>query len=188
MAANYPGSVYSPRTKENKAGVVYDSAKKTIGYAEDVVKLDEEVVAIETELGTNPKGSFSDVKSRLAGGKHRIITFIIDGGGAAITAGEKGHLVIPIKFEILEATLLADQSGSIVIDIWKDTYANFPPTNADSITAAAPPTITAAIKSKDTTLTGWSKTLLAGDVLAFNVDSCATIERVTLTLKIKLAP
>ena len=49
--ADYPSSVYSPRTKENKDAVVYDSTKKTILFAEDVTKLDAEVVAIETKLG-----------------------------------------------------------------------------------------------------------------------------------------
>jgi len=113
------------------------------------------------------------------------ITFVIDGGGSAITTGEKGHLRIPFDCEIQRVTLLADQVGSIVIDIWKDTYANFPPTDADSITASAPPTISSAQKSEDTTLTGWTKTINAGDVLAFNVDSAATITRVTIALKVK---
>jgi len=119
------------------------------------------------------------------GGATVSITFIIDGGGSAITTGEKGHLRIPFACEIERVTLLADQSGSIVIDIWKDTYANFPPTDADSITASAPPTISSAQKSEDSTLTGWTKTISAGDILAFNVDSCSTITRVTLALKVK---
>lgn len=112
-----------------------------------------------------------------------LIAFVIGGGGSAITTGEKGHIEIPFACTIQRATLLADQAGSIVIDIWKDTYANFPPTNADSITAAAPPTITAAQKSQDSTLTGWTTSVSAGDILAFNVDSCTTITRVTLNLK-----
>ncbi len=62
---DYPGSVYSPRTKANKAGVVYDASKTTIGFAEDITKLDDEVVAIETELGTNPKGIYASVKANL---------------------------------------------------------------------------------------------------------------------------
>jgi len=49
--ADYPDSIYSPRTKENRSGVVYDEAKKTVIFAEDVVKLDNEVVALETFLG-----------------------------------------------------------------------------------------------------------------------------------------
>lgn len=67
MAANYPGSVYSPRTKENKAGEVYNASKKTIVFSEDVVKLDEEVVAIETELGANPKGASASVARKIKG-------------------------------------------------------------------------------------------------------------------------
>lgn len=113
------------------------------------------------------------------------LTFIIDGGGSAIVPGEKGHLVCPFDGTIQSVELEADQSGSIVIDIWKDTYANFPPTDADSITAAAPPTIAAARKSKDTTLTGWTTQITKGDCLAFNVDSCATITRVTITIHVK---
>jgi len=112
------------------------------------------------------------------------ITFIIDGGGEAITTGQKGHLEIPFACTINRVTMLADQSGSIVVDIWKDTYANFPPDNADSITASAPPTITTAQKAQDDTLTGWTTTIVAGDILAFNVDSCTTIERVTISLKV----
>jgi len=339
--ATYPGGVYSPRTKENKSGVVYDAGKTTIGYAEDVTKLDDEVVAVETELGTEPSGIYDTVKlwltalttllgvhktrhenggddeisvaglsgeladnqppkaHNLGGAGHsedtlanlnlkvsdatlidtadarlsdartpeahkashengggdeisvaglsgeladdqppkahkadhqngggdeinvgglsgeladdqppkahkadhavggddilseadigvlHAIVFIIDGGGSAITTGEKGHLEIPFACEIQRATLLADVSGSIVIDIWKDTYALFPPTVADTITAAAKPTLAAAQKVQDSTLTGWTKAIAAGDILAFNVDSAATVTRVVLVLKVK---
>lgn len=70
--ADYPSGVYSPRAKENKADVVYTPAKKTIGYVEDITKLDDEVVAIETEMGTNPKGGFADVKARLTDIESRL--------------------------------------------------------------------------------------------------------------------
>ncbi len=113
------------------------------------------------------------------------LTFIIDGGGAAIEAGQKGHLVCPFSGAIQSAELEADLSGDIVIDIWKDAYGNYPPTDADSITAAAPPTISGAQKAKDATLTGWTTQVAKDDILAFNVDSCVTITRVTLTLHIK---
>jgi len=185
MAASYPSGVYSPRTKENKSGVVYDASKKTVGYAEDVVKLDEEVVAVETELGTLPKGVFTDVKTQLAELCKKGLIFIIDGGGAEIAVGEHGHLRIPFKCEIQKVTLLADQTGSIVIDIWKDTYGNYPPTVADTITAAAIPTIVAGVKDEDDTLTNWTKTINAEDILAFNVNSVTDIERVMILLEVK---
>jgi len=78
MAANYPGSVYSPRTKENKAGVVYDADKATLIFAEDIVKLDEEIVAIENELGTNVKGVFTDLKARIIALEARVTA--LEGG------------------------------------------------------------------------------------------------------------
>jgi hypothetical protein len=183
--ADYPSSINSPRTKANRNGVVFDADKETVLFAEDIQNSDDEIVAIETELGTLPKGGYSDVKTRLDNADLSAIVFIIDGGGSAITTGQKGHLEIPFKCEIQRVTLLADVSGSIVVDIWNDTYANFPPTDADSITAAAPPTITTAQKSQDSTLTDWDKTINAGDVLAFNVDSCTTITRLSLILKVK---
>jgi len=65
--AEYPNSIYTPREKENKAGVVYNPANKTIGYVEDVTKLDDEVVAIQTELGETPKNTSADVAERLKG-------------------------------------------------------------------------------------------------------------------------
>ena len=112
------------------------------------------------------------------------LQFIIDGGGSTIATGVKGDIQVPFKCTILSVSTLADQSGSIVVDIWKDTYANFPPTNADTITASAKPTISSATNSTDTTLTGWNKVINAGDVLRFNVDSCTSIQRATISLKI----
>ena len=112
------------------------------------------------------------------------LCFVIDGGGSAIATGVKGDLEIPFACTINRATLLADQSGSIVIDIWKDGYANYPPTVADTITASAKPTLSGAAKSQDSTLTGWTTSISAGDILRFNVDSAATLTRVTLSLKV----
>ena len=112
------------------------------------------------------------------------ITFIIDGGGSAITTGIKGALEIPFACTINRVTLLADQSGSIVVDIWKQAYADYPPEDAQSIVAAAPPTLDGAIMSQDSTLTDWTTAIAAGDCLMFNVDSIATCTWVTISLKV----
>lgn len=115
------------------------------------------------------------------------IPFMIEGGGSVITTGVKGYLQVDFACTILQATALADQSGSIVVDIWKDTYANYPPVDADSITASAPVTLSSAIKSQDGTLTGWTTSIAAGDILGFNVDSITTCTRVTISLKVRRA-
>ena len=84
---------------------------------------------------------------------------------------------------ITKVTMLADVSGSAVIDIWKDTYANYPPTVADTITASAKPTLSSAISSVDSTLTGWTTTVNAGDILWFHQDSMSTCSKITLILE-----
>lgn len=115
--------------------------------------------------------------------------FIIDGAGATITTGVKGYWEVPFACTITANRLFADQSGSIVVNIWKTTYANFDagathPVVGDKITASAPPTISTATKSQDTTLTGWTVSLAAGDILALNVDSVTSIQRATLSLRV----
>ncbi|KPJ64886.1 hypothetical protein AMK68_00185 [candidate division KD3-62 bacterium DG_56] len=115
------------------------------------------------------------------------INFIIDGGGEAITTGIKGDVQVDFACTIMAWSILPDQSGSIVIDIWKDSYANFPPTNADAMPGAGKePTLSATTKAQDTDVTDWATDdIAAGDILRFNVDSVATVERVTLALKVK---
>ena len=100
-------------------------------------------------------------------------------------ASDQGDLTIPFACTITEWTLLADATGSAVVDIWKDTYANYPPTIADVITASAKPTISSATKGQSSTLTGWTATITAGDTLRFNVNSVSGINRLTLSLKVK---
>lgn len=115
------------------------------------------------------------------------IGVMIDGGGAPILAGIKGDIIVPFACTITRATLLADVTGSIIVQIWRDTYANFPPTVADAIYASAPPTLTSADKSQDSALTGWGagRNLALGDILRFNVPSNATnITRVHLMLDV----
>jgi hypothetical protein len=117
-----------------------------------------------------------------------IIEFIIDGGGSTITTGLKGYIQVPFACTITQATLLADQTGSIVVNVWKTTYSSFAPgthpVSGDKITASAPPTISSAAKAQDATLTGWTTSISAGDIIAFNVDSVTTIQRVTIALQV----
>lgn len=133
-----------------------------------------------------PAQMLTYIKTGLPG----VLGCVIDGGGSAITTGVKGDLVVPYNCTITSVTALADQSGSIIVDIWKDSYANFPPVDSpDSITASAPVTISSASKSQDSTLTGWTTSLSAGDVLRFNVDSnpATSITRVTIALAVSRA-
>lgn len=120
------------------------------------------------------------------------LEFIIDGGGATITTGLKGYLIAEQDLTIAQVTLLGDQTGSIEVDLWKCTYADFDaggthPVVGDSIVASAPPTITSDVKSQDSTLTGWTTALAQGDIIAYNVNSVTTFQRVTISLRCKRA-
>ena len=117
--------------------------------------------------------------------KTRQIGITVDGGGNVLTTGVKGYKSFPVAGTITGVRLLADVAGAIVMDIWKDTYANYPPVVGDSITAAAKPTIPATnIKAEDVTLTGWNTTVNAGDVFGFSIDSITTITKIILELTI----
>jgi hypothetical protein len=111
----------------------------------------------------------------------------IDGGGSVITTGVKGYITIPYSGTINGWDILADQSGSIVIDVWKDTYASFPPSVADTIAGSEKPTLSSAQKNQDNSLSTWTTSVTADDIVAFNVDSASTVTRVTLSIKITRA-
>jgi len=49
--ATYPDAIFSPREKENRSDIEYKPLKKTVAFAEDNIYQDDEIVAIEQELG-----------------------------------------------------------------------------------------------------------------------------------------
>lgn len=109
-----------------------------------------------------------------------IVAISIDGGGVVLTTGHKAYLRILRAGTISGWTILADQVGSIAFDIFKSTFAGYPPVG--SIVAAAPPQLVATDHGESSTLTGWTVSVAAGDVLGFSITSVATIQRVTLQL------
>lgn len=117
----------------------------------------------------------------------KSIGLTIDGGGSAITAGIKGDIIMVHSGYIRNWTLLADTAGSIVIDIWKDTYANYPPTVGGTITGTEKPTLSGVNKNRDNSLTTWTTGVSSGDILRFNVDSAATVTRVNLIMTLETA-
>jgi len=61
----YPSSIFSFRSLVDRVGAVYDAAKTKVFYAKDHNDLGNELIAIETELGLNPKGDYDSVVDRL---------------------------------------------------------------------------------------------------------------------------
>ena len=107
---------------------------------------------------------------------------MIDGGGSAITTGIKGHIVVDGDYTVSGWTIIADQSGSIAVDVKRATYTNFPTTA--SIAGSELPTLSTAQKNEDLTLSTWTTSLSARDVLEFVVNSVSTVTRVTVALRL----
>lgn len=61
----YPSSIFVPRAIHNKIGVEYRNDLLEMFFAPDLSKVSDEVVSIEFELGTSPKGVFADVKAAI---------------------------------------------------------------------------------------------------------------------------
>lgn len=162
------------RYKNNATSREVVSAVLAVGSS--LVYTDGEGWRVITSAGVILMGTSLSLKESLR--------FVLENSGAALTTGVKGYLRCPYAGTLTAARLLADQVGSIVVDIWKDTYGNFPPLVADTITAAAKPTIVAAQKAENTTLVGWTTAVAEGDILAFNIDSISTVTRVEVELSI----
>jgi hypothetical protein len=119
-----------------------------------------------------------------------IVTCDIDGHGVVPTTGLQGFIRVGYSGRITSWNILAMDannnavSASAVVDIWRDTYANFPPTIADTITGTEKLTLTNQSINQDLNLTTWDTTITRGDVLAFNLDSCSTATRIIAEIRI----
>ena len=104
----------------------------------------------------------------------------VDGGGAVLTSGSKGFVVIPFACTITGWSIVADQSGSVAFGVEKAADGVIPTT---SIVASAAPALSSAQILRSTTLTGWTTSVAANDVIEFLVSgSPATITRATLQI------
>ena len=108
------------------------------------------------------------------------IGITIDGAGSAITIGDKGSISIPYNATLNSVTMVADVSGTCVIDILKSNFSTYP--TSSSICSTSLPTISGAIKSEDSTLSGWNVSIQNGDILNFQVLSASNITKLNLTI------
>ena len=141
-----------------------------------------------TDIGSNPTASTAapPLFLKQQGDVVQVATanFIIDGGGSAITTGEKGWLVFEFSCIIERITAFVD-TGTITVDAWKTDYANFPPTDDDSITGGSPFNITSAQKYENNGLSDWTTLIKKGDIIAFNVDAVSSATRCTLGMRLR---
>jgi hypothetical protein len=110
------------------------------------------------------------------------LTFAAVPSTDAIATGTKARFYVEVAMTITTVTILANASGSLVVDLWVEDYAGSPPDASDSICGAAKPTLSSAQKMLDSTLTGWTVDIPAGSWVIANVDSCSGINAATLAV------
>lgn len=114
------------------------------------------------------------------------IIYEMNGGGGPLATVVQGYITVPFNATITGAEMLATNSGSLQMDIWRCTFAQFDagmthPVSSDSICNGVLPTISSDVKTS-TNVSGWNKTLSQNDVLAFVVVSDTNIGNATITL------
>lgn len=181
----------SPDTPDEVIDKVNESEKKIKAERVEGFSDLERIAKANANFNPTMGPSFADLKrlqdqitasgANNSGGKVSI-NYIIDGGGIALTTGVKGFVEIPYAMTITGWQIFADQVGSVVVDVWKDSYANFPPTVGDTIAGSEKPTLSSAQNNQDLSLSTWTTGLTAGDILAYNVESISTVTRVTVSI------
>lgn len=99
--------------------------------------------------------------------------------GITATGATKTMIRIPFGVTITSWELKSDVSGSIIVDILKNTSGNF---GGSSITGSVQPTLTSVQGATGSTLTGWTTGLVAGDYITLSLGAATTLTAVTLTL------
>jgi hypothetical protein len=114
------------------------------------------------------------------------LSFMIGNGTDVITTGSKGFQEVPFNFALSSWRVVGDVSGCMVVDIWKSTYAGFPPVITNTISGSNTTiTITGSQKAQNTTLLGWSASSISfskGDWLSYVVTSASSMTRATVSL------
>jgi hypothetical protein len=101
------------------------------------------------------------------------ITLTVDGGGSVPGTLVRARM-IERDTEITSASIVADVSGSVAVTVKRD--------RGGSVTTLGTVTLSSAVSVRDTTLSGWTTGLLAGDILIAECGAGTTLGGYTLTL------
>jgi len=116
----------------------------------------------------------------------RTINFVHSSGSQDMTAGIKGELTLDVTGQIDTWTIVGDVNGFLRLDIEKCSYNDYPSGFASIVSTDYPTIASGTIKGNNDNLTVWDKTLVAGDILRFEVQGVTSIRRFMLGLKVLL--
>jgi len=114
----------------------------------------------------------------------RTVNFIVDSGSADMNIGVKGSLALDVTGSIEHVQIMADQPGSVSVEIKKASYSSFP--TFQTITNGQYVSLSNGQIVRDDTLNNWDKIITSGDILQFEVISVNNIRRFLISLKLNL--
>lgn len=132
------------------------------------------IAGTNMNITTNPATNEITFESTATGGVNEdSFGLVVDGAGTAITTGSKGTYYVPWNCTITGWDIRSDVSGSCVVNVKRA---------GTSLAGSEKPTLSAASSNQDLTLTTWTTSLSAGDIIEFVVDSASTVTKVTTTI------
>lgn len=178
LRIGYDASNYYKTTVGSTGIVTFDAVGSGSSFVfSDAVTLPDLSVAITQAAGDSSTkiATTAFVTTGMTNSMKDVKSVTIDGQGAVITTGVVGGvMVIPYNGTITGWTIYSTNraglvtSTTTVLDAWKVAYASFPPTVTNTIFSGNKPTLTAASKNSNTSM---SVAVTAGDVIMWNVDS-----------------
>jgi restriction endonuclease S subunit len=114
----------------------------------------------------------------------RTLNYVVDSGSIAMLSGNKGSVTLDVSGVLESLTILSDQQGDLTLDIKKSNYSTFP--TFTSIVGGVYPQMTNVRKVRDDNLNNWDTSIVAGDILTFDVIAVNNINRFLISLKLKL--
>lgn len=182
--------VVSVRFREKEGDGLWDEwvTDTTVPYSETVTKIADQTSQIEWEVRYYDATPTLIVQGRTVSfgpGVHQAIAIAAGSSTTAPSWGVICSFRMPFDGAWTKWSLTCPYNTApvVTLDIWSDSYGNFPPTVADSICASDKPKVAGTPKNESTALLGWEKRFSAGDVIYVNLQEARDCFGFTLTLE-----
>jgi hypothetical protein len=105
-----------------------------------------------------------------------------DTGGSALTSGSVVYLTVPYSCTISAFNITVD-AGTVTFDVWKIATGSAVPTVTNAITASALPALSTGTAVHSTTLTSWTTSVSANDIIGIQLKTVATAKYAEIDLE-----
>ncbi|MES2034815.1 MAG: hypothetical protein V4466_11605 [Pseudomonadota bacterium] len=105
-----------------------------------------------------------------------------DTAGSALTSGSVVYFTIPYACTISAWNITVD-AGTVTFDIWKIATGTAIPTVSNTITASALPALSTGTALHSTTLTSWTTSVTANDIIGIQLKTVATAKYAELDVE-----